>query len=155
MRTEWRTRLVEVLDPLPTPEGGITVVMATAGRPPAMAMLSSGDVHVSGDRVRVGVFGSSSTASRLDGAFSLLVPAGTVALRVEVVDAEATRHGDMALIEGQLHDVRPTSEPPWVGEMRFRPANVRAAAIPEHLSYWGDVRAWLAGERDEPPMPPA
>ena len=153
MRTDWLARVHEVLQPLPTEAGGVAVVLATAGPPPALALLSSGDVLVDDGEVHVGVFGTSSAVTRLGGAFSLLVPAGSVVLRVEVAEARATTEGELAHIRGSLTDIRPTSEPPWVTELRFRPSHPGVAAVPDHLAYWTEVRAWLAGE-GPPPTPP-
>lgn len=155
MRSDWQQSLEDVLDPLPTAHGGVAVVLATAGRPPALAVLSSGDILISRDSVRVGVLGTSSTVSRLGGSFSLLVPARTVALRVEAVDATATKSGRLAMIEGRLDDVRETSEPPWLLSMTFGPSDVHAPAIPGHLRYWRSVRAWLRGDQEAAPEPPA
>lgn len=147
-------RAVAALAPLPTSHGGAVVVMATAFTPPALAVLASGDVHVGPERVRVGVFADSSAATRLGGAFSLLVPDGQVCLRIEAVDATARTHGDLALVEGRLHDIRPTAEPPWVVDLRFRPGLAATDAVSTHVDYWADVRAWLAGERPTPPNVP-
>ena len=150
MDADRQDRLQDALEPLPTREGGITVVLATAGVPPALAMLSSGDVLVADGSVRAGVWASSSVVSRLGGAFSLLVPAGDVALRVEAVDAQAVVSGDVARIGGRLSDVRPTAEPPWTAYLRFGPGDPSDDRIDSHLSYWASVRSWL---RDEGPPP--
>lgn len=155
MNTRWRDRAQAILAPLPDRDGGIVVIMATAASPPALAVLSSGDVLITDNRVRVGVFATSSSATRLDGGFSLLVPAGAACLRVEAVEATAETHGGLALVEGRLHDVRPTSEPPWVVDMAFRPGQSATAAIHDHVRYWADVRQWLLGERSSPPTVPA
>lgn len=153
MRVEWLPRVRDVLAPLPTEAGGIAVVLATAGVPPALALLSSGDVLISEEEVHVGVFGSSAVVTRLGDAFSLLVPAGEVLLRLEVAEARVTTEGELAHIQGPLSDIRPTSEPPWVTELAFRPHHVGAAAVPTHVTYWAGVRAWLAGDAS-PPTPP-
>lgn len=150
MDTDWQIRLQDALEPLPTREGGITIVLATAAAPPALAMLSSGDVLLKDGTVRAGVWATSSVVSRLGGAFSLLVPAGDVALRVEANDAGATTSGDVALIEGTLADVRPTAEPPWTAFMRFGPSDPSDERIDAHLAYWTSVRSWL---RDDGPAP--
>ncbi|MGH9167394.1 MAG: hypothetical protein ACRD02_06130 [Acidimicrobiia bacterium] len=148
-----RARLDEALEPLPTAEGGIVVVLATAGPPPALAMLSSGDVYVEGDTVRVATYQGSSASNRLGGSFSLLVPAGEEALRVEVEDAGSRPAGKLALIEGRIREIRPTAEPPWVMELRFRPAG-EGAGVEGFLSYWRAVRSWLAtGATGEPSVP--
>ncbi|MGH8874670.1 MAG: hypothetical protein ACRDVM_05385, partial [Acidimicrobiia bacterium] len=139
--------------PLPTAEGGIVVVLATAGPPPALAMLSSGDVAVDGDRVRVATYGGSSAAARLGGSFSLLVPGKDLALRVEVVEAHSRPAGKLAIIEGRIEAIRPTAEPPWTMELRFRPNP--AARVDGFLSYWQAVRTWLASGADGEPPPPS
>lgn len=153
MEDKWHDRLQRALQPLPTRQGGITVLLATSGTPPALAMLSSGDVLVDGDVVRAGLWATSSAISRLGGAFSLLVPAGEVALRVEAVDANATVAGDVAMIEGRLADVRPTAEPPWVASLRFTPSDPSDGRIGTHLKYWSAVRAWLSGDGPPPEAP--
>lgn len=146
-------RLTSALAPLPDASGGISIVLATAGAPPALALLSTGDVLVSDGRVRVGLWATSSAVTRLGGAFSLLVPAGEVALRVEVGDARGQRYDHVAMIEGRLGDIRPTAEPPWVPVMRFIADDPADPRIAGHLEYWVAVRRWLAGE-GEPPEPP-
>ncbi len=146
-----QARLEEILEPLPPAEGGIVVVLATAGPPPALAMLSSGDVTVHGDRVRLATYGGSSAATRLGGSFSLLVPDEDRALRVEVVDAHSRPAGKLAVIEGRIEAIRPTAEPPWIMELRFRPTP--AAQVDGFLSYWQAVRTWLASGEGEPPPP--
>lgn len=153
--TNWRQRLQDILAPLPTEEGGVLIVIATAGVPPAVAMLSSGDVFVDQDTVRVGVVHTSSIVGRLGGAFTLLVPAGSAGIRVEVVNATVAQSGDLALVEGRLGALRPTTEPPWIAEQRFHPSHVGADAIPVHIEYWSAVREWLSGRRSNAPSPPS
>lgn len=148
-----RERLGVALRSMPTEQGGPALVLATAGVPPAMALLSTGDVHLSGDVFRVAVHGGSSVVTRLEGSFTVLVPGADEALRVEVVDATARKTGDLAVLEGRLADVRPTSEPPWVLQMSFRPAG--PGGVQRHLEYWRSVRSWLAsGATGEPPPLP-
>lgn len=139
---------------LPTDTGGLAVVLATSGRPPAMAMLSSGDVHIAGDLLRVGIHASSSAVARLGGAFTLLVPLGEIAARVEVTNATAIPYPPLAILEGEVSSIRPTAEPPWVLEMGFRPEPDDHPAIPAYLEYWSEVDEWLSGKRPSPPIPP-
>jgi hypothetical protein len=148
-------RVRAALADLPTESGGLAVVLATSGHPPAMAMLSSGDVHLAEGRLKVGIHASSSAVSRLGGAFTLLVPLGEIAARVEVSDATAKSHPPLAILEGDVVSVRPTSEPPWVLEMGFRPEPSHHPQIPGYLAYWSQVKEWLAGNHPEPPVPPA
>lgn len=143
-------RLAAALDPLPDASGGSAIVFATAGTPPALALLSTGDVLIVEDVVRVGLWATSSAVTRLGGAFSLLVPTGDVALRVEVGDARAQGHGHVAMIEGRLDEIRPTAEPPWIPVMRFETEDRTDPRVPGHLEYWAAVRRWLAGEADPP-----
>lgn len=149
-----RARLEQALASPPTETGGIAVVLATAGSPPAMALLSSGDVHVADGVARVGIYGSSSAVTRLGGAFTLLVPLGKIALRVEVSSATATTSGSLALIEGPITSIRPTSEPPWLLEMGFTPESPDHPAIPDFLDYWRQVKSWLSGDQATPPQIP-
>src|SRR5690606_16715666 len=61
--------VVEAIAPLPDVDGGLAIVIATASSPPAVAMLSTGDVAVVGTTVRVGLIAGSSVGRRLGGAF--------------------------------------------------------------------------------------
>lgn len=144
--------LDRALGPLPTVDGGIVVVLATAGAPPAMAMLSSGDVCVIGTTVRVALHGSSSAGRHLGGAFTLLVPAPGRALRAEVVEATARTAGRLLLLEGRLDAIRPTAEPPWTFGMSFGPTG--SGDVQRFVTYWRDVRAWLADPVQPPPHLP-
>lgn len=154
MTNELMERVEEALRIPPTESGGMAVVMATAGSPPAMALLSSGDVHVSDGIARVGVDGSSSLVSRLGGAFSLLVPLGANAVRLEVGSATSVEAPPLARIEGKIDSIRPTSEPPWVLEIEFVPESPNHPDIPKFLDYWTQVKAWLVGEHPDPPQIP-
>lgn len=138
----------------PDRSGGIAIVLATAGSPPAMALLSSGDVYISGDVARVGIYGSSSAVTRLGGAFTLLIPLGEMAVRLEVGSATTSGAPPLALIEGTIESIRPTAEPPWVLEMRFVPEPENHPSIPGFLDYWRQVKSWLAGEEPHPPQLP-
>lgn len=141
----------EALRPLPTEDGGTIVVLATAGVPPAVAMLSSGDVLVNEDRVRAALYAGASAGRRLGGAFTLLVPTRERAVRVEATDASAREAGRLVLLEGDLTGVRPTAEPPWGIHMRFFPTAEEGVA--DFLHYWRSVREWLeGGATDEPPL---
>ena len=144
----------EALDRLPDTGGGIALALATSSTPPAMAMLSTGDVHWAGDRLRVGIYASSSVIPRLGGAFTLLVPLRDRACRIEVVEATARVAGPIAMLEGRVGDVRPTAEPPWLVEMRFRPEPAGDPRLQGFVDYWAGVRSWLSGETDEAPQPP-
>ena len=148
--------LAEILADLPTESGGAAIVLATSGMPPAMALLSIGDVFLTaGDRVRCCVYGTSLVVSRLGGAFTLLVPDGTRMLRVEAIDARASVHGDVALVEGTLSGVRPTAEPPWTTSMAFSPEQADDPRIDGFLEYWRAARSWLEDPSSMPPDPPS
>lgn len=143
------------LDPLPGVDGGVAVVLATSGVPPAIALLSSGDVDVDGTTVRAVTYGASSAANRLGGAFTLVVAAGEVTYRVEATQATVRHAGNLALLEGTLGEVRPTAEPPWLLELAFRRD---PAADPQRaegfVAYWSAVRRWLrSGAAGDPPEP--
>jgi hypothetical protein len=146
--------LRQVLATPPDETGGRILVLATAGPPPALAVLSTGDVVVAGDRLRVGLHATSSAVARLGGAFSLLVPADEVALRVEVIDAVARTSGDVAVLDGRIAAVRPTAEPPWRITMEFRPDDPADPRVRPHLRYWAALNDWLAGRSRQPPAVP-
>jgi len=78
-----RERLTEVIDRLPGPDGGSLVILATAGVPPAISLLSTAEVHMADDVVRVAVYRGSSVVDRLGTAFALVVDGGRDVLRVE------------------------------------------------------------------------
>lgn len=150
-----RLRLASALEPLPTSAGGLAIVMATAGIPPAMALLSTGDVQIEGDRVSVVTYRGSSVSQRLGGGFTLLVPATDRAFRVEVTNAVNRSAGNVELVEGLLAGIRPSAEAPWLLEMSFRPDRPDDPSIPAFVDYWASVRAWLkSGTPGEPPPPP-
>ncbi len=144
--------VVEAIAPLPDVDGGLAIVIATASSPPAVAMLSTGDVAVVGTPVRVGLIAGSSVGRRLGGAFTLLVPAGDRALRVEVGSATARDEGHLVLVEGTIDDVRPTAEPPWTMTMSFSTGDPGAA--PPYVRFWRDLRAWLTDPSGPPPAHP-
>lgn len=144
----------QALEPLPDRDGGIAVTISTASVPPAVAMLSSGDVLVGATSVRIGIHSSSSVVHRLGGAFTLLVPLGDRAARVECVEAVATVDGPVALVEGTITGIRPTAEPPWTLELRFGSTESDPARLDAYVDYWRQIRSWLAGSRSGPPVPP-
>ena len=154
MTEDLRTRVATVLSQLPTESGGLAVVLATAGSPPAMALLSSGDVYIEDNDIRVGIYASSSAVTRLGPAFTLLVPMGEIAARIEATDARSKVQPPLAMLEGTISSIRPTTEPPWILKMRFSPEPPDDRSIPDFLEYWAGVRAWLSGESSEPPRPP-
>lgn len=143
-----------VLSDLPGPSGGPALLLATGGTPPAIALLSTGDVFLDRDRLKAGVYASSSTVARLGGSFSVLVPLGTYAARIEAIEAHAVVGDNLAVIEGRVASIRPTVEPPWVLEMRFRPEPLDDFRVTPFINYWRGVRAWLSGRSAEPPLPP-
>ena len=149
-----KDRVAGALSELPTKSGGLAVVLATAGTPPAMALLSSGDVYMEDNEIRVGIYASSSAVTRLGTAFTLLVPMGEIAARIEATDVRSKIQPPLAMLEGSISSIRPTAEPPWVLEMRFAPEPPDDRAIPNYLEYWTGVRAWLSGQSTEPPVPP-
>ena len=143
-----------VLDTLPSASGGVAVALATSSTPPAMAMLSTGDVLWREDELRIGIHASSSVVSRLGAGLTLLVPLGERACRIEAVEATADVQGPLALVRGRVTDVRPTAEPPWLLEMGFRPVPPDHPRVETYVRYWADVRAWLEGVSSRPPAPP-
>lgn len=143
----------EALQPLPTEEGGIIVILATAGSPPAIAMLSSGDVLVTDDRVRAALYSGTAAERRLGDAFTLLVPTRDRAVRLEVTEASARISDRHVILEGRLSGARPTAEPPWGIDMRFFP--VGDHGVTEFISYWNGTRRWLEdGATGESPSSP-
>lgn len=142
--------------PLPTIEGGSMLVLATAGVPPAIAVLSTGDVAVVEGELRIAVHGGSSAATRLGGACTLLVPAGDEAYRVEAEPAEARRAGELTVIRGHIVSVRPTAEPPWVMRASFHRQSPEDDAAASYVAFWSSVREWLvAGAEGDGPSVPA
>ncbi len=62
---ELRDAFATAVAPLPTATGGIAIVLATAGPPPAITPLSTGDIVVDGRTVRLALFAENSAVSRL------------------------------------------------------------------------------------------
>jgi hypothetical protein len=142
------------VEPLPTSTGGIAIVLATVGPPPAISLLSSGDVALDGDMLRLAVYAGSSTVARLGGSCTLLVPSGGGALRVELLRADARPAGPLAVIEGRISSVRPSHEPPWSLRLDFLP--IKSQGRDTFLEYWRQVRAWLMeGARGDGPAAPS
>ena len=151
--TELREALLAAIDPLPTTAGGTAIVLATAGPPPTITPLSTGDIAVAGDTVRLAVFADNSAVDRLGGSCTLLVPTDRSALRVSLQPASARRAGPLAVIEGDIVALRPSSEPPWRLRLYFEPAEKRGRDA--FVEYWTKVRSWLEqGASGDGPQPP-
>ena len=154
---ELRDALANALAPLPSAAGGTAIVLATAGPPPSITPLSTGDVAVDGDTVRLAVFADNSAATQLGGSCTLLVPTEVGALRVSLQPAVARRAGLLAVIEGEIVSLRPSTEPPWSLRLDFVPAEERGREA--FVDYWTRVRSWLEqgapGEGPQPPTPPS
>jgi hypothetical protein len=138
---------------LPDRDGGTAIVLAAGGSPPAFALLSSGDVLLRDDVVRLGIHATSSAVARVSESFSLLVPLGVRAARLEVGDVTVARGEHLALVAGRVTEVRPTAEPPWTLEMSFRAEPPDDERIDGYVEYWQGVRSWLAGTGPEPSLP--
>jgi hypothetical protein len=146
-------KLGEALEPLPTAAGGAALIVASAGAPPALAVLSTGDVFIDGTSIRIALHGGGSVVRRLEGSCSLIVPARSGVLRVEVLPAESRPAGPVDVIEGTVVDIRPTAEPPWIPTLAFTPAP--SGDVAPTLEYWRSVREWLtAGAQGDGPAPP-
>jgi hypothetical protein len=150
---ELLSKVGQALERLPSASGGTAIVIAAAGSPPALAVLTTGDVFLEGDSIRIALHGGSSVPRRLEGGCSLLVPVGSGLLRVEVAPAESREAGPVDVIEGTVADIRPTAEPPWIPTMAFSPAP--SGDVEPTLEYWRAMREWLSGgAQDEGPTPP-
>lgn len=150
---ELRDALLAAVAPLPSTAGGTAIVLATAGPPPAMTLLSSGDISVDGDTVRLAVFADNSVVDNLGGSCTLLVPTDGGALRVSLQPAVARQAGQLAVIEGDIVSMRPSSEPPWSLRLGFEPAAEQGRET--FVEYWRQVRSWLEeGAPGDGPQPP-
>jgi hypothetical protein len=153
-RDELRDSLLAALGPLPTRAGGTAIVLATAGPPPAVTLLSTGDVVVDGDTVRIALFADNSAAARLGGTCTLLVPTDRGALRISLQPAFVREAGQLSVIEGNIVSLRPSYEPPWSLRLEFSP--VAEQGRDAFVEYWAQVRSWLErGAPGEGPQPPA
>ena len=151
---EQRDALANALAPLPTAAGGIAIVLATAGPPPTITPLSTGDLVVDGDTVRLAVFAGNSAATQLGGSCTLLVPTEAGPLRVSLQPAVAREAGSLAVIEGDIVSMRPSHEPPWSLRLDFLPTGEEGREA--FVEYWTQVRSWLEqGARGEGPQPPS
>lgn len=153
MNAELYTALTTAVEPLPTAAGGIAVVLATAGPPPTLTLLSTGDVVVDGDTVRLAMFADNSAVRQLGESCTLLVPTGDGALRISLQPATARRAGPLAVIEGSIAALRPSFEPPWSLRLYFEPTAEQGTE--PFVAYWAEVRSWLQrGAPGEGPQPP-
>ena len=151
---ELRGALLTAVAPLPTTDGGIAIVLATAGPPPAIVPLSTGDIVVDGDMVRLALFADTSAVRRLGGSCTILVPTEQGPLRVSLQPAVAREAGPLAVIEGNIVSLRPSAEPPWALRLDFRPTADEGREA--FVEYWTRVRSWLErGALDKTPQPPA
>jgi hypothetical protein len=145
--------LLDALRPLPTAHGGKVLVLATGGEPPAMAMLSTGDVWLTEGRMMIAVHATSSVGRRLGAGCTLLVPGASVAYRIEMGSLSSRSAGALILVEGDVTGVRPTAEPPWCMELRFY-VDANQDPVP-FVDFWREVRAWLVGGAvGDAPAPP-
>jgi hypothetical protein len=146
-------KVEEGLETLPSRAGGSALIVASASSPPALAVLSTGDVFLEGTSIRIALHGGSSVAQRLEGSCSLLVPVRSGLLRVEVQPAEARQAGPVDVIEGTVVNIRPTAEPPWIPTLAFSPAP--SGDVEPTLEYWRSMRRWLSegADGDGPPPP--
>src|SRR5215216_1028254 len=81
---ELRDAFLAAVRPLPTTAGGSAIVVATAGPPPAVNLLSTGDISVADDTVRIAVFANNSLVAHLGGSCTILVPTDGYAVRVSL-----------------------------------------------------------------------
>ena len=145
--------LAAALAPLPTAAGGAAVVLATAGPPPAFALLSTANVIVSRNVLHVAVQTHSSVSRNLGGSCSLLVPHAGAAIRVELQRARSRPAGPLTVVSGTITAIVPTIELPWSLELSFRPSGRPGMDL--LLAYWEETRAWLEhGARGPGPAPP-
>lgn len=152
--TELQDAFLAAVAPLPTTNGGIAIVLATAGPPPAIVPLSTGDIAVEGDMVRLALFADNSAVRRLGGSCTILVPTEKGPLRVSLQPAVVRETGPLALIEGNIVSIRPSSEPPWALRLDFRPTAEEGREA--FVEYWTRVRSWLERRAlDQAPQPPA
>ena len=150
---ELRDALLAALRPLPTVAGGTAIVLATAGPPPTITPLSTGDVVVNGDTMRIAVFADNSAVEHLGGSCTLLVPTDGGPLRVSLQPALTREAGPLAVIEGDIVSIRPSHEPPWSLRLDFLPAGEEGQEA--FVDYWTRVRSWLVeGAPVEGPQPP-
>ena len=150
---ELRDAFATAVAPLPTATGGIAIVLATAGPPPAITPLSTGDIVVDGRTVRLALFAENSAVSRLGGSCTILVPTDLGPLRVSLQPVDVREAGELAVIEGDIIYMRPTHEPPWSLRLDFQPTAGQGKEA--FLDYWAQVRAWLEqGAPGEGPQPP-
>lgn len=148
-----RTALAAAVEPLPTEEGGIALVLCTVGPPPAIALLSTGSVWLEDDWIRIGVMAGSSAVTRLGERAVLVVPWRGTVLRALVAPATWRPAGPVSVIEGPIASIEPSKELPWVLQMNFVPSG--SPGSKEFLAYWKQLRDWLnTGGTDEGPDPP-
>lgn len=146
--------LAEALCPLPTEAGGAALVLVAGGTRPSSVLLSSGNVHLEGERLRVAIRTGSSVLDGLDGELLLLVPSAGSALRALVEPTWIRAAGTHAVLEGRVLSVRTSVELPWALALAFVPSGADGADA--YLAFWRSLRSWLAaGAVGDAPAPPA
>jgi hypothetical protein len=150
---ELRDAFLAAVAPLPTTDGGIAIVLASAGPPPAITPLSTGDIVADGDIVRLALFADNSAVRQLGGSCTILVPTEQGPLRVSLQPAVAREAVPLAVIEGHIVSMRLSHEPPWSLRLDFLPAEEEGREA--FVEYWMRVRSWLEqGAQGEGPQPP-
>jgi hypothetical protein len=139
--SELRDILLAAIAPLPTVDGGPAIILATAGPPPTITPLSTGDIAVTDDTVRLALFADNSAVKWLGGSCTILVPTEKGPLRVSLQSAIAREAGPLAVIEGNIVSLRPSAEPPWSLRLGFEPTAEEGREA--YVRYWTEVRSWL------------
>jgi len=151
--TDIRLEVERALATLPTSAGGIALLLAIAGDPPPVVLLSAGDVVLDGASVRIALYAASSAARVVGDSATLLVPVNDGAVRIEIGDIRRRGDDRFAVIEGVIGAFRPTAEPPWRPRLVFEAAGPGTESF---VAHWGALRAWLASGAtgESPPLPP-
>lgn len=129
-------------------------MLATAGPPPTITPLSTGDIAITGDTVWLALFANNSAVKWLGGSCTILVPTEQGPLRVSLQPAVAHEAGPLAVIEGDIVSLRFSAEPPWSLRLDFKP--VAEEGREAYVRYWTEVRAWLeqGAPGEGPDLPP-
>jgi hypothetical protein len=152
--TDARRRFAAAIEPLPNLSGGKIVVVMAGGPPAAATLLSTGNLALDGNTLRVALHASGSITRSIAGDCLVLVDDRDCALRALVSPIQVRQAGPLEVVAGPIAEIRPTCEPPWKMLLRFDREDERDAAI-AHVAFWASLRSWLeAGARGQPPDPP-
>jgi hypothetical protein len=129
------------------------VLAVTSAEPPAVSLLTSSSVRLSGRTVQVAVFTASSVARHPARTLTLLTTHRGAGLRLQgdIGDRRVAAH--VTVLEASVRAADVLEEAPWEMEFRFTTSTPRLTG--PLLEYWNGLKQWLEADAcGTPPAPP-